>query len=286
MRKKSIYGSIIFLCLFIIEGCHHFVEISDEESIQIELPIWPPENSCNSNYPDLYCWKIIIDKPEKSQTFYTSTQAIFISCHKNEPVCITCYPLTKTINNEPTNYFYPAGFIYPYSSFDKNTGHATWEQGYICEIMHRIINSKKETGVSIEHLREFLKSYNWKKMQEYIEKKIQESKEDATSVFFNPWLIDSQRLLDNLCYGNFKSAMLNITGIYTFTIEELFQHNKIISPFIPENEYLYEKNSISLPKNRHYFISDGFKDGFVLTSKSAKNVSKEYIYMPIYIEDI
>lgn len=129
----------------------------------------------------------------------------------------------------------------------------------------------------------FISHFNWKKAQENIEKKI--STEDST---YNPWLIDSQRLLENLCYGNFKATYLNITGCADIPLKQLFPNEelKIMSPFIPENSKLKSAQQISIKKESPTLLSDGKNLGAIITVSSSKKVSKEIIYLPIYIEEI
>lgn len=285
---NKIYFYLIGLCFFIFPCCSSPLTINPEEEFFISLPQWPPEDSQKSDYPELSRWKIIITSTEETKCFFTTDSSFSFTFQKNLPYAIIFQPITLLENGKETEYFYPAGIIYPYSQTNSKTINASWEEGFLAYTIYRIISSRKETGVSQKHLENFLKEFNWKKVQENINSKIENSSTEEKSPCFNPWLIDSEKLLDNLCYGNFKASFLNPTGIFIFNLETLFSEDDFfpLSSFIPENKVIVEKNKIALRKNYINFLSDGKKSGVVLQCKSAKNVSKEYIQMPIYIEDI
>lgn len=279
--------SIIF-----ISGCSNN-HVFDEEEIVISLPSWPPENASLSDYPQLSRWKITVASADQNDCFYVypssydktqdkpQTEPLHFTVKKNQPFCITAKPITLIEESKESAYFYAAGYLYPFH-VDSNgflLEEATWEQGFLADTMCKIIFSKKETGISNERLNKFLKSFNWKKAEESIESKIPE---------LNPWLIDSTRLLENLCYGNFKSSYLNVTGTFTYNLSTIFPNEEIkyLSPFIPENEILCSNPQIKLKKNVPTLLSDGKTKAAIICCTSAKKMSLEFIYMPIYIEDI
>lgn len=279
------YGSL-FLFVSVFSGCHYCVDSSESENLTVQLPVWPPSKT--TDYPELSRWKITIDTPTDSFCFFTTASSFTFSFEKNYPSSILAEPITILSDGRETLYFHPSGVIYPYSDINNHSINLSWKDGFLAQCMHKIISSKKETGIYEEHLKTFLASFNWKKAQDVIDKKIYESKISSEKACFNPWLIDEVQLLENLCYGNFKSSFLNITGIFNLTLDEILPEQDFtpISSFIPENEVLKEKLTISLKKNQLYFLSNGNSMGVVILYKSAKNISKEYIHMPIFIEDI
>ncbi len=287
--------------------------------------------------PPLSRWKIIVSTIQDSKTFYTTDSCLEWTFQKNQPASVTIQPITLLEDGRESEYFYPAGFVYPAawsessleSTKDSSTSdttdatsspenqttvaqnfsaqtatsqnasantspaveiengqvQATWEQGFLSEILRRAISSKNETGVSDSRLADFLSSFNWQKAQKTIREKLENSLENETEACFNPWQIDSSHLLDNLCYGNFKISYLNVTECQTYLLSELFDDDFLpISPFIPENQVLYEKGKIKIKKNTAVLIGDGHKNAFVFYCKSAKNISRDIIYMPIYRE--
>ena len=58
------------------------------------------------------------------------------------------------------------------------------------------------------------------------------------------------------------------------------------STFIPENQFFAQKNQFTVLKNTPLLIGDGQKYGIFITYKTSKNISLEFIFLPIYIEDI
>lgn len=295
-----LYWVILIPAQIIFTGCNTFFYSSTEKEITVKLPVWPPNDQFSDFYPELSRWKITIASSEKTAVFYTDTDNLTFTVEKNQPFCILAQPLTfldQTIypQNSESNYFCPAGFLYPYMENSQNNtaNQLTWEQGFLASQMIKIISAKNETGISDEHTKSFLSSFNWKKAQETIENKIATSQqtnenEQKKEAVYNPWLLDCYKLLDNLCYGNFKSSYLNITGTFTYELKKLFSSEEllVLSPFIPENKTLSQNPQILLKKNCDNFLSNGKNLGAVINCYSAKKVSLVYIYMPIFNEDI
>lgn len=276
----------ILLCgLFIFTGCSHAFFLNTEETIILDLPVWPPEDDYNNQFPELSRWFVKTSCADSKSSFYLSpsTATISFSIKKNEPFCATFLPITKLplSSNCELSYFYPAGIIYPYC---KNI---SWSQGYLASCMEKIFSSKMETGVSDSHINSFISQFNWKKAQDLIDNKIDASYEQD-EIFYNPWLLDTSRLLENLCYNNFKASLLNITGCYTYPRNTLFPESNIepLLPFIPENSYFKAKQKITIIKDKPTLISDGKIYGTIIRAQSAKKVSKEIVYLPIYITEL
>lgn len=290
MNRNIFIYSLLFLTAASLSfaGCNHPFFITTEECIEISVPSWPPETSPTTEsitcYPELSRWQLKTGSTSQRTTQYLAadTKTISLTVSKNQPFSAVLQPITKTTlpKSPETAYFNPAGFIYPYKADNLEF---TWSQGYLATAMLRVLNSQAETGVSQDHMLAFLNSFNWKKAQETIEKKLAEA--DST---YNPWLIDTARFLENLCYGYFKASFLNLTGCYSYNTQSLFQEEKIIplSPFIPENSRLQATHQIILKKETPTLLSDGNQIGAVITFYSAKKISKEIIYLPIFIEDI
>jgi len=281
---------IILLCgLLFLTGCQQTL-FTNEETLEIQLPVWPPEDDYKNQYPELSRWLLKTGNCSTSSLSYLAptTTSITLTVEKNQPFCGTLQPITKNYSVPDTEaaYFHPAGFIYPFPQTKNKVTSFTWSKGFLANTMLTIIKSRNETGITAEHINTFLGTFNWNKAQESIDKKIESSVQ--AQVFYNPWLIDSATFLENLCYGNFKTTLLTPSGCYTYTLESLFPEKDLtpISPFIPENTYLKEKAQISIKKNTPTLLSDGKYFGAIITSSSSKKVSKEYIYLPIYIEDI
>lgn len=299
-----ILTSALLLPVF-LTGCKSFLPDSTEKEITVKLPDWPPDDSFTSNYPQLSRWKITLANADNTTSFFTTSKTLSLTVDKNQPFCILAQPLTFLDQNlypekSESDYFKPAGFLYPYMEKVENTqnqtsNQITWEQGFLAYQMIKIISGKIETGVSESHTNSFLSSFNWKKAQETIENKISASQlqeqtevSKETTAVFNPWLIDSYKLLDNLCYGNFKSSFLNITGTYTYELNKLFPNGElsVLSSFIPENKTLAQNPHILLQKNSDNFLSNAKNKAVIINCYSAKKVSLVFIFMPIFIEDI
>lgn len=285
----------------------HISELSEEEAVTVKLPDWPPreKNSPESpavpltdsqqgsrpdsqpavsfNFPPLSRWLITIYKSSGSQSFYAAADCreLSFTIKKNMAASLTAQPLTRLYGGGESAYFYPAGFLYPAavaSGADGTAvseGAACWEQGFLADILGQLTSSRAETGVSQKRLETFLNSFNWSKAQQSIEKNCQ-----------NPWLIDRLKLMDNLCYGNYKSTLLHTKGTMDFRLEELFPDRELkpLLPYIPENFVVAAGSPVKIRKNTETFIADGRNFGVIFNCKSSKNISRQYAKMPIYCE--
>ena len=292
----------IILCFMCISGCRLFTgsEADREDSLEITLPQWPPSENDDLPWPALSRWKITIVNAEEERSFYTakSTTTISVFTERNKPCSILVQPLTllPETSGSPRkecSFFKPAGFIYPWKA---ELSTATWEQGFLANTMQKLFNEGKEQclpPVDIEYL---ISTFNWKKAQEVIEKKISESMAAESGIsFYNPWLIEYNTILQNLSVSQFKQSLLNNSGCSTIPLSVLREkkpeiltrsQNQILSSFVIENQSITKKQLLTVRKNTPELFSVGQNFGIIIEYKSLKNISLEFIYLPIYIEDI
>ena len=296
MRKYLFF--CLLINLYILAGCSLYTPISDEEEIIVSLPVWPPDDPFSKNYPQLSRWKISVVGADFQESFYTSQTSTKIRTKKNRPFCLLAQPLTLLENKKECAYFKPAGFLYPWNS--TATNEATWERGFLADIMARFFCDAKENCMESGDTAWLASTFNWKKAQETIDKKIAESKEnsdnpeEAVSIFYNPWLIPGSPILENISVSQFKASLLNLPGCHTITIENLHKlqdlgrahETPLLSSFIPENSCLMQKNQFTVRKDSQLLVSSAKKHGILITFHSSKNISLAFIFLPIYIEDI
>lgn len=287
---KKIQNSPLFILTLLYQvlltGCNFMVQLQEQETLQINLPEWPPADTFTDQYPELIEWKITFASSTEIREYYTCEKSVFVTFNKNLPASLIVQPVTKLTSGNPSNYFMPAGLIYPYADVDAGLTNATWNQGFLAVTMNKIILSKKETGVSDNRLETFLSSFNWKKAQNSIENKINAAEENKA--FYNPWLIDSSKLLENLCYGTFKATLLNLSGGFEVDLSDINKESELclLSAFVTENQFLNTTKKIYIKKDQEFFIGDGKNFGLIIKGKSAKNLSRDIVYMPIYCEGI
>ena len=172
--------------------------------------------------------------------------------------------------------------MYPFSETD---GGVTWEQGYLASIMQRLIYESVDECLPPVEIEYLVNTFNWKKAQQTIQKKI-----DTSELFYNPWLVPQTQILEGITSHSFKASLLNATGSVALKLSDLpvptTNNIPFLSSFIPENQTLHQKNQFTVIKNSPIIISDGNNHALFITYKSAKNISLEFIFLPIYIEDI
>ncbi len=256
------------------------------EELTINLPQWPPEDAQKDFYPLLSRWQITLTCADFQETFYTTEEEIKICVKKNRPLSVKAKPITLLASGEECSYFMPAGFIYP-ANCHTTSGTASWEAGFLAQIMRLLFIEGYNEGLSSIDIEYFISTFNWKKAQETIDKKIT----SENQFFYNPWLLSQAPVLEGIANHSFKSSLLNLTGTSTLEIKPLLEASAStnfhpLSSFIPENNQLGEKKVFTVTKNTPILISDAKEYGLFIIYKSSKNISLEFIILPIYIEDI
>ncbi len=253
-----------------------------EESICLTLPCWPPEDSLSSSYPKLSRWLICIKGGEEEQTFYTTDLSLSISVKKNRPFCLLAQPITLLSDGSECAFFKPAGFLYPFSlSRNQKENEISWEEGFLADVMKTFFTEGLSESLSPADIEYLVSTFNWKKAQESIDKKITES----NKCFYNPWLLSKSKILEGISALSFKAGMLSLSGTSPMDAS-LLPSGTFLSTFIPENQFISHKNQFTVLKNTPLLIGDGQKYGILITYKTSKNISLEFIFLPIYIEDI
>lgn len=292
-----------------------------EDAIQSQAETWP----CQSTYPELAKWIIRIRGEEldkKMEVFVdgldgsesntvglnentcdisTTPFSISLEVAKNKPLSITATPITLNKNNQPVEFFKCAGAIYPQNyEVVKNKGkfwqgkkgsiNLTWENGFSAQLMQTLYNSAGQNGYDEENIQNFIACFNWKKLQQYIQTQI-ENQTETQATFYNPWLLDMQTVLEKIAMQGFTATALNLKNTFQISLEEkLYRENSgnsvaVMSSFVPENLFIQKYGTISLAKDKTSLFSLDNLYGVIFTGTSAKNVSIEYVFLPIFIND-
>lgn len=245
------------------------------DSVTIELPQWP------DSLPPFSRWKILIVNSEEEYSFFTPDSSVRISVEKNKPFCLIAQPLTLLSDNSESTFFKPAGFIYPWSA---GLAKATWEEGFLSDVMAKFFRDGRAACTSPGETEYLAGIFNWKKAEVVIEKKIEESKAvGSEKSLFNPWFIDYNALLQNLSAGGFKQSLLNTPACATAPV---CRAQNYYSSFVPENLSENENQQFTIRKNMPEVYQYQRDYGVLIEYKSLKNISLEFIFLPIYIEDI
>ncbi|MBO4628515.1 MAG: hypothetical protein J5687_01055 [Treponema sp.] len=251
---------ILLLCLVmpvVVGSCALFAA---DETVEFELPQWP------EYLPELEGWsvQVTLREPQGPQGIGVAEaleappdkRHISFKIPKNQPCCIIATPITQN------QFFKPAGTIYPYSQ------KITWSGGYSAQLYTIIPDCEQ---------------FNWEKLLETLEQK-------QTEDFYNPWLLDTQQVLEGIAYRNFTATKLRLSKIICVPLDF-----EVFSSYVPENEYFQQKNQtcvtvkIGQPELFALRQSSGTEDleyGIIISATSTKNISLEVISMPIFKEDL
>ena len=239
--------------------------MTKEEIVDFELPEWP------EYLPELKGWEIQVFYSEAlrlaqgpqgpqisgvAEALEVPPDSKIISFHlqKNRPCSIIARPITQN------NFFKSAGTIYPYSKS------ISWSGGYAASLY-------KTAGQAAA-------SFNWEKLMQTLDEKALD--EEA---FYNPWLLKTQEILEGIAYHNFTATKLKQSQ--TFCLELDFE---VLSSYVPENDFMRtaERPYVTVKKDlpQLFALAQSSAYGILISASSAKNISLEFISMPIYIEEI
>ena len=271
-----------------LSSCSVYEYLSDmkHEKLEVILPDWPQA------LPELEAWYVKIMPADSSgQIDFTLSpdQKNFIQqVEKNQPLSICAFPVTKKIKNYGTGdfYFKCAGIIYPCECTEIKPGftqtNLTWSGGYASWIMNTLITGAANSGYSKVSIKEYVSQYNWNRLLKSLQQKEEDALEDEQT-FYNPWLLDSQQLLEGISYQNFTATKLNPSGIFSVKLDFA-----VLSPYVPENLNKTGTTCVSIRKNIvNLFVLADEKEcnyGILISGVSEKNVSLDFISMPINIE--
>ena len=191
-------------------------------------------------------------------------------------------PITVLEDAKESDFFKPAGFIYPWdmaSEVSEGSVAATWEQGFLARQMNKLFCDGKENHIPAEETEYLISTFNWKKAAQTIEKK-------AAEGTYNPWLLDSSKILEGITAQDFKAGVLNIKGGGVFASP--LGTPALLSSYIPENSRQSETGCLTIKKGEAtlFSLTSPNTTGVLVKYESAKKVSLEFIFLPIYIEDI
>ncbi len=229
------------------------------ETVTFSLPRRP------QSLPPLQSWSITSDsgkdREQEETLLLDAEQSSFtMRIKKNEPFFVCAQPVTTS-----QGFFKCAGTLYPYRRS------ITWSAGYAAATMKTLKAAAPQS---------YLLLFNWERFIQTLEQKQQ----NAPS--YNPWLLDSSKVLEAIAYHEFTAAKLNNSG--TLAIELDFP---VFSSYVPAND----APALSLPAQIYikkgipslFMLADGsHKTGVIICGTSLKNLSMDFISMPIFTEGI
>lgn len=297
--KKMVLKIFLWFMIFICVSCKICNNECQVENVCFVLPDW---NSYESyGFPEISRWKIEINTCNESREFFLSETDFILPVQKNIPFCVLASPITfagDEKNKYETSFFYPAGCLYPYDKKSCEVIYLEWETGFLAKIMQNLIMNKNNFEILSEDLEIYLASFNWKKAEQIINEKIASSLISEEEAVFNPWQIDSLKLLENICKKKIIKSNFDISNTYDFQIEEIkldenyssdsvnSDFENILSAFVLENLYLSEKKRIFLSKGKKAVLSVGNEFRIDIEYISEKNVLKNIHFLPIYVEEL
>ena len=291
--KRLIFKIMILLALsFLLFACEHSELFCEEDDVRFILPKWPPEYGDQSLYPELTGW-LITTKELGNQLVNPDVQEIEFSVRKNSPFYLMAQTVTQSSQGEST-FFHCAGGLYPYcyekdgKSVAKQEGfvNVTWEQGFCAYIMDSMFLSANSFYGSGEYEKSayenYLASFNWKKLVTTIQSKTSIATEEAPEVFYNPWHTDLSAIKQGIAYKNFSANLLNQKNCFSLVLE----NNKVLSSYIPENEIIHNSLQVSFKKDEENYFSVNNQYQMIIRGSSAKNLSTDYIFLPIIKKEL
>lgn len=212
-----------FFILFGATAVAAAVSCSQEISSAAEIPLpeWPPENS--SEWPEIQSWNIILTDADGSKNFSVSADKKFLELEisGSGPVSVLAEPVSSDFK-----FFCPAGTVLP---FEKEF---SWEGGFTADCLKKFYLSAAQRN-SKSAAENYASKFNWQKITRTLKEKAEKN-----SVFYNPWLLDQEKILVSIENGTFTAAKLSLKKTCALSKSEVFSgfpEDKIFSDYVPQN---------------------------------------------------
>ena len=307
IKQKNIILALTLLLVFpLLWACKHSESFREEDDVRFILPKWPPEYGDKTLYPELLAWQITTNEV-RNQLVKPDVQEIKVSIPKNKPFYLMAQPVTKVAQTQlqqpqsqtqaqsQCTFFHCAGGIYPYCyerSGKNGTVKVSWEQGFSAYLMDSMFlsansfygssDSKSVNDSEKSEYENYLASFNWKKFSETIQAKTTiDPNAEAQKAFYNPWHTDLPAIKQGIAYKNFSATLLNQKNCFSVVLENYCTNKGVLSSYIPENEIIHNFSRFSLKKNEENYYSVNNQYQMIIRGSSAKNLSIEYIFLPI-----
>lgn len=289
--RHTVFWLLVYCFIpLVLSSCAVYEYLSDmeHEKLEVILPDWPQP------LPELDSWYVKIISAdslgELEYTFPPGQKSFVHQVQKNQPLSICAFPVIKEIKNQDSSRFYfkCAGMIYPCECTEIKPGFVqttlTWSGGYASWIMNTLITGAAESGYSKAAIKDYIEQYNWNRLLKALQEKEEESVQEQQA-FYNPWLLDSQQVLEGISYQNFTATKLKLTGVFSVNLDF-----PVLSPYVPENQNKNGTTCVSIRKNlvNLFALADEKERNYaiLLSGVSEKNISLDLISMPINIEGI
>ena len=281
--------------LFSFISCQNTSSFSEssfsKETVSFILPAWPPEYGEQFLYPELTGW-LITTNEVRNQPVEASMQEIELTVNKNKPFYVIAQPVTKSTQGQNC-FFHCAGGIYPYSyerSGKTGTVNVIWEQGFSAYLMDSMFlvaaNFYAQSESQKSACETYITFFNWKKLVTTIQSKTTiDPNVEAQEVFYNPWHTDLSAIKQGIAYKDFSATLLNQKNCFSVVLQDYGTNESVLSSYIPENEMIHNFSQFSLKKNEENYFSVNNQYQMIIRGSSAKNLSIEYIFLPIIIEE-
>ena len=283
--SRGLRAAMLIAVSLLLFSCSMFEDLSDtdHEVLEFEFPSWP------ENLPPLLEWKVQMYVPKTGelleQDYSPEIRSFSHKVCKNVPLYVCAEPITGSPDS-PQAFFKCSGAVYPWECSGKKSFkvNLSWTGGYVCCLMKTMIKSMEKNGENPDDVNRNLQAFNWYKLSQVLIQKEQEQAENE--IFYNPWLLDSQKVLEAIAYKDFTATKLRQSGVFPVN----FEFN-VYSSYVPENINCFTQNNggyVSVKKEEPLLVGlpDKMEFGLIIYGSSEKNISLEFISMPIYIEGI
>lgn len=261
---------ILLLLLVLPVGICSCELFSKDETVEFELPQWP------DYLPELQSWQVeVLDTGKPAQQIHKFTlsphaRSLSLKVDKNRPCGLLLTPLTSP------RFFKPAGTVYPYSQ------KITWSGGYSANLVKTISQAVLQNGYTSAFVKDYISSFNWEKLLQLLEQ-MEESPD------YNPWLLDNQSILEGIAGHSFSANKVKMTQTISLSLDF-----KVFSSYVPQNFQLLQASqilvSVKINEPGLFLLPESQNSsearGLLISAASAKNISLEFISLPIYIEEI
>lgn len=265
--KFSVHAITALITALIFSACDsNQIAGCRTDVIAVNFPIWPPDDT--QGYPELQNWKITVLNRFGSKTYYSAPQEkfIYLEISKDTLSAIQVFPITQT------EFFYPAGCVYPVDFLERPKADALWQNGTFAKIAaEALMNENLKTKENL------LYYFNWNKLKRELNKNeddaikkfdIKNPKRNKIS-FYADISATVQKIYDSpsrFTIEYFESKALDIKKNDDLKI---YEGSNILLPYIPLNDFCKEKGCITVLNESQNHITAIFINGKTVYLKNS-----------------
>lgn len=213
-----------------------------------EVTFFLPQNEISGDgFPAFRLWRVVLTCAGEcvQKDVPVSEETVSFVLEKNAVCAVSAFPATEDGFSGAAGYK-PAGCIYPYQK------QLSFLHGFSASVLSDFYTHTVSAGADAQSCAEYAACFNWKKFIGALQLKNDSAQ---SSLPYNPWLLDKERILSGIVSGTFSVSYLGLTGCISVSEAEIRAAILKKSIFLYQNfnvmpDEAYSLGTVYLPHNQ------------------------------------